>query len=218
MSDYAGIPVIAGLAVGIAFVILFASSGDLLTSNQSVYRELYMAEDDGSKIAINPIAVKKESCECIVMNLMDTETYLRESGRSVVKAEFLSESVNLQRGNYADVPLLVKHLGGDNSERYVTVRVMPPAGYTLYPKSVAETTTEEQGFEAAKSKTILGGGIDMAQFVMPGAPIDIQVGSQQLVNVRFVVPEDLPDEVDGHICSNIARCNNTISRESRFCK
>ena len=156
-----------------------------------------MAEADGSKVAINPITVKKESCDCIVLNLMDEETYLRDTGRSVVKAEFLTESVSLQRGSYADVSLLVKHLGGVNSERYVTVRVMPPAGYTLYPKSVAETTTEEQRFEAAKSQTILRGGIDMAQFVMPGAPVEIQVGNQQVVNVRFVVPEDIPDEVNG---------------------
>ncbi|HXG06457.1 MAG TPA: hypothetical protein VNI77_03930 [Nitrososphaera sp.] len=157
-----------------------------------------MAEADGSNIAITPIKVEEEGCsDCIVVKLWDAESYIQETGRSAVKAEFLTKTITLQRGGYADVPLLIKHMGGDNSDRYVSVRVMPPAGYTYYPKSVAESTTEEERFEAARAGTILNGGIDMAQFVVPSDPVSIQVGSQQLVNVRFVVPENIPDEATG---------------------
>jgi hypothetical protein len=198
MGDKVGMAVIAGMSAGIAFVILFASFGGQLASNQSVYRGLYMAEADGSKIAITPLKVEEESCsDCIALKSWDAESYVRETGKSAVKAEFLIKSVTLQRGSYADVPLLIKHMGGDNSERYVSVRVMPPIGYTLYPKSVAEATTEEERFEAAKAGTMLNGGIDMAQFVVASDPVNIQVGSQQIVHVRFIVPDNIPVEANG---------------------
>jgi hypothetical protein len=192
---------IAGLAVGIAFVVVFASVGaGQLASIQSVYRGLYMAEADGSKIAIVPIKAKEESCSfCINLQTWeDAEAYVRETGKSAVEAEFLVKSITLQRGSYADVPLRIKHLGGDNSERYVSVRVMPPEGYIYYPKPVGESTTEEERFEAARTGTILRGAVDMAGFVVPQSePVNIQVGSQQIVNVRFVVPDDISEQANG---------------------
>ncbi len=190
------VPVIAGLAAGIAFVMLFAFGGQL-DSIQSVYRGLYTAEADGSMIAITPIAVKEERCsDCIEFQSWDAEAYIQKTGKSAVKAEFLTQSVTVQRGRYAEVPLLIKHMGGVNSERYVSVRVLPPSGYTLYPRSVAEAGAEEERIEAAKTGTLLK-GIDMAQFVVASDPVSIQVGSQQIVNVRFVVPDNIPDEASG---------------------
>jgi hypothetical protein len=111
----ANLAVIAGLATGIAFVVLFASFGGLLSMHKGVYQGLYMEEADGSKIAITPINAKEENCECIVFQVWDAERYVQETGRSAVKAEFLVQNITVQKGSYADVPLLLKHVGGDNS-------------------------------------------------------------------------------------------------------
>jgi hypothetical protein len=197
MGDKDGMAVTAGLAIGIAFVILFASFGGQEASIPSVYQGLYMAEADGGRVAIKPINIEEESCSgCIFLKFWDAETYVEETERSAVNAKFLVNNVTLQKGSYAEVPLLLKHMGGDSSERYVSIRVLPPTGYTLYPKSVAESTTVEERLEAAKTATMLRGGVDLARFVVASDPVNIQVGSQQTVNVRFVVPEDTPAEVN----------------------
>jgi hypothetical protein len=192
MSNSSVLPVIAGLAVGIVLISLFAMLSGQIVANKSVYRGLYLAEADGSKIAINPVAIREdgEDCQCIVLQFWDTDRFIRETGGSAVKAQFLVQNITLQRGGYAEAPLLIQHLGGAKAEHYVTVRAVPPTGYTLYPKPVAESTTEMERFEAAETGTILRGAIDMAEFVVPSNPITIQVGGEQIVNVRFVVPED----------------------------
>lgn len=191
-------PVVAGLVVGIAFVILFASFGVQLPSlYRSVYQGLYMVQADGTRIDITPVMPEEECPNCIVLQFFEADEYVRETGKSAVTARFLTENVTVHRGSYADIPLLLTHIGGTDSERNVAVRVVPPTGYILYPKSVAQATTEEERFEAAKAGTRLNGGIDLAQFVLATDPLVISVGSEKTINVRFVVPADMPDEVDG---------------------
>ncbi|HKU49785.1 MAG TPA: hypothetical protein VJP79_07530 [Nitrososphaera sp.] len=199
MSNSSVFPaVIAGLAVGILLITLFAMLSGQIVANKSVYRGLYSAEADGSKIAINPVAIREEEdgedCGCIVLQFWDTARFIRETGGSAVKAQFLVQNITLQKGGYAEAPLLIQHLGGGKAEHYVTVRAVPPTGYTLYPKSVAESTTEEERIEVAKTNTIIRGAIDMAEFVVPSDPVTIQVGGEEIVNVRFVVPDGVPNE------------------------
>jgi hypothetical protein len=191
------VPAIGGLAAGIVLIILFASfDSQLFSKQENIYRGMYMVEADG-KIDITPARVEQGCSNCITLQVWDAETYVRETGKSTVKAEFLVQNVTVQRGGYADVPLRLVHVGGSNYEPYVEVRVLPPVGYTLYPKSVAESSTEEERFEAAKAGTMLRGGIDIAQFVLPTDPVIIKVGSQEIINVRFVVPANIVKEVDG---------------------
>jgi hypothetical protein len=95
---------------------------------------LYFVEADGSRIALEPIDIERKSCSnCIVMEFWDAEKYVYETGKSTVKAEFLDNNITLQRGGHADVPLLLKHMRGTNSERYVSVRVKPHQGILCTP-------------------------------------------------------------------------------------
>jgi hypothetical protein len=93
-------------------------------------------------------------------------------------------------------------LGGVNAEPSVTVKVSPPTGYILLPKSVAETTTPEQRLQAAQTGHIIPGGIDLGSLMtFTGLPADrsmsIAANNEQIVQVRISLPADFPAEMVG---------------------
>ncbi len=146
-------------------------------------------------------APPSDQSDGITLQANEPEAYVRETGKSAVRAEVASEQVSVQRGSSATIDVVAKHLGGANADQSVIVKVLPPVGYVYYPPSVAKSTTSEQRYEAARSGTILAGGIDLEKFVtIVGANQKaVEKGSQQVYNVMISVPKDLHDEALGEI-------------------
>lgn len=126
------------------------------------------------------------------------EDYVSETGKSAVKATMASEKVTAKRGTAVAIEVLANHLGGANADQTVNVKVLPPIGYTLYPPSVAKSTTPEERFEAALAGTPLPGGIDLGALVTVQGPSEkaVSKASQQAYTIMINLPKDLPDELD----------------------
>ncbi|MGH9878391.1 MAG: hypothetical protein ACRD5H_12210 [Nitrososphaerales archaeon] len=137
----------------------------------------------------------------IGLQFSEPEEYVNETGKSAVKVEVASEAVSIKRGSSANIEVVAKHLGGANADQSITVKVLPPIGYTLYPPSVGKSTTPEQRYEATRSGTVLAGGIDLGKFMsIVGADQKaVAKNSQQVYSVMISVPKDLPDELLGEI-------------------
>ena len=135
----------------------------------------------------------------ISLEVLEPATYSRDTGRSSVLVDFDGEPVEIKRGSSATVEMVAKHLGGAEADQSVNVRILPPIGYTLYPPSVAESTTAEERFESAKSGRVLAGAIDLGELVtIVGADEKaVEKSGQQTFSVMISIPEDYPDELLG---------------------
>lgn len=157
---------------------------------------------DAQAVVQAPPAVAAEEDANTSMKPMTAESYVQETGKSAVKAEFPVKEIQLKRGTSGTVNVHIKHLGGVNAESSVTVKVSPPTGYILLPKSVAETTTPEQRLQAAQTGQIIPGGIDLSSLMtFTGLPADrsmsIAANNEQIVQVRISLPADFPAEMVG---------------------
>jgi hypothetical protein len=143
-----------------------------------------------------PPASKSDN-ESIVTSLRTVDDYLTETGKSVVKIEWPSEKVSIKKGSEVNLAPMAKHLAGANADQSVTVRVLPPDGYVLYPPSVAESTTSEQRFEAQIAGTPLPGGIDLGTLLRINAPNDkaVSKGDSGAFDISITIPENFPDTV-----------------------
>jgi len=176
-------PVIAGLGIGITFVILF-----------SVVLLPYQGQ---TKQVEALVETKPADGLGTAIQFIDPISYAKETGKSAVVVEVASESVSVKRGSSASIEVIAKHIGGANADQSINVKVLPPIGYTLYPPSVGKSTTPEERFEAAKRGTTLQGGFDLATFMTVQAPSEKAVSkdSQQAFTVMISIPNDLPDEL-----------------------
>lgn len=142
---------------------------------------------------------KTEDTANISFQFFEPESYVEQTGKSAVVVQVTSERIPLQRGDSTNIEVLARHLGGENADQSVNVKVLLPTGYTLYPPSVAKSTTPEDRFDAAKAGTILPGGIDLREFMSISGESEKAVAesTEQLFTVTIRVPADLPDELVG---------------------
>jgi hypothetical protein len=129
------------------------------------------------------------------------ESYLADGGRAAVVMELPTKHVIISKGEDATAPVVLRHLSGSNNpSSFVDVKLSPPNGYIYYSASLAKSTTEEQRMEAAMTGNLITGSIDLGTFVEfddASANPKIDADATSIVQARFVVPANIPDEMIG---------------------
>jgi len=138
-----------------------------------------------------------ESGGSISLQVIEPESFVQQTGISAVLSQVASEQVSIKRGSSANIEVQVKHIGGANAAESINVKVLPLIGYTLYPPSLAKSTTPEERFEAARTGTAIPGSFDLGKFVTIVGPNEkaVSKANEQAFNVLISIPEDLPDEL-----------------------
>jgi hypothetical protein len=138
-----------------------------------------------------------ESGGSISLQVIEPESFVQQTGKSAAVSQVASEQVSIKRGSSANIEVMAKHVGGANAAESINVKVLPPIGYTLYPPSVAKSTTPEERFEAARMGTVIPGSVDLAKFVTIVGPNEkaVSKASEQAFSVLISIPKDLPKEL-----------------------
>lgn len=141
-----------------------------------------------------PSAAREHS---ISFQVTEPESFVQQTGKSAVILQVATEQVSIKRGSSANVEVLARHIGGPNADQSINVKVLPPIGYTLYPPSVAKSTTPEERFEASRTGTAISGSFDLGKFVTIVGPSEkaVSKASEQAFNLMISIPKDLPDEL-----------------------
>lgn len=139
-----------------------------------------------------------EDVDSISFQVPEPESFVQQTGKSAVVSQVASDRISIKRGGLANVEVLAKHIGGANAAESINVKVLPPIGYTLYPPSVAKSTTPEERFEAARTGTTIPGSFDLGKFVTIVGPNEKAVSraSEQAFTIMISIPKDLPEELE----------------------
>ncbi len=135
----------------------------------------------------------------ISLRVLEAGSFVQETGKSAVKAEFISKEVSVVRGNTVTVQARVQHVGGENAEPSINVKVLPPIGYVLYPPSLAKSTTPEERIQAAETGRLVAGSIDLGQLVTIVGPSEkaVEKAGEHVFQIQISVPKDFSDEMVG---------------------
>lgn len=175
--------VLAAAGLLIATMFVFVAPIRPLQSAQAVVQEP-PAESGGDSISLQ---------------VLEAGSFVQQTGKSAVKAEFASKEVSVARGNTVTVQARIQHVGGANAESAVNVKVLPPVGYILYPPSLAKSTTLEERVQAAETGNLIAGSIDLGQLVtvVGSNQKAIEKAGEQVFQIQISVPKDLSDEMVG---------------------
>lgn len=175
MTVIAGAAALSAVVAAIGFGDLFALQSNALAQDQKI--QIGSMSHDGTED--------------------DPEAYVAERGRSAIVLSSEIMQVSAKRGERVEIPVAVKHLGGDHPYPQLGVTALPSSAI-FYPPSISESITDEERLDILNKGRIPEGAIPMSiLFHMTPDTITLLAGETQTVKLVVTLPSTLPEEMVG---------------------